>query len=96
MPLRQLATALGVDRADLRKALRDMRAGAEKNWEQRDQALAKFLADRFNLSVDDVTKALDALPHPVRPDHGGRPGPGGPGPGPGFERGPGPPPGAPA
>jgi transcriptional regulator with XRE-family HTH domain len=96
MPLRQLATALGVDRADLRKALRNMRAGAEKNWEQRDQALAKFLADRFNLSVDDVTKALDALPHPVRPDHGGRPGPGGPGPGPGFERGPGPPPGAPA
>lgn len=96
LPLRQLAAALGVDRADLRKALGQMRIGAEKNWEQRDQALAKFLADRFNLSVDDVTKALDALPHPVRPDHGGRPGPGGPGPGPGFERGPGPPPGAPA
>ena len=84
MPLRQLATALGVDRADLRKALREMRAGAEKGHEQHTQALAKFLADRFNLSADDVTKALDALPRPVRPDHGDRPGPGGPGPGPGF------------
>jgi transcriptional regulator with XRE-family HTH domain len=85
LPLRQLASALGVDRADLRKALREMRAGAEKNFEQRDAALAKFLADRFNLPVDDVTKALDALPRPVRPDHGDRPGPGGPGRGPGFE-----------
>ena len=84
MPLRQLAAALGVDRADLRKALREMRAGAEKGHEQHTQALAKFLADRFDLSADDVTKALDALPRPVRPDHGDRPGPGGPGPGPGF------------
>jgi transcriptional regulator with XRE-family HTH domain len=90
MPLRQLAAALGVDRADLRKALGGLRAGAEKNFEQHNAELAKFLADRFNLSADDVTKALDALPRPMRPDHGGRPGPGGPGPGPGFERGPGP------
>jgi transcriptional regulator with XRE-family HTH domain len=89
MPLRQLATALGVDRADLRKALREMRMGAEKGREQHNQALAEFLADRFDLAADDVTKALDALPRPVRPDHGGRPGPGGPGPGPGFG-GPGP------
>jgi len=89
MPLRELASVLGVDRADLRKALREMRAGAEKGREQHPQALAKFLADRFGLSADDVTKALDALPRPVRPDHGGRPGPGGPGPGPGFG-GPGP------
>ena len=94
MPLRQLAAALGVDRADLRKALGEMRPGAEKGREQHSQALAKFLADRFDLSVDDVTKALDALPRPVRPDHGGRPGPGGPGPGPGFAV-PGPPPGVP-
>ncbi len=84
MPLRDLASALGVDRADLRKALRDMRAGAEKGRERHNQALANFLADRFDISVEDVTKALDALPRPVRPDHGGRPGPGGPGPGPGF------------
>ena len=90
MPLRQLAAALGVDRADLRKALSGLRAGAEKNFDQHNAELAKFLADRFNLSADDVTKALDALPRPMRPDHGGRPGPGGPGPGPGFERGPGP------
>jgi Clp amino terminal domain, pathogenicity island component len=84
LPLRELATALGVDRADLRRALREMRAGAEKGHEQHTQALAKFLADRFNLSADDVTKALDALPRPVRPEHGDRPGPGGPGHGPGF------------
>jgi len=84
MPLRQLASALGVDRAELRRALGELRAGAEKNREQHGAALAKFLADRFDLSTDDVTKALDALPRPVRPDHGGRPGPGGPGPGPGF------------
>ncbi len=96
MPLRQLASALGVTRAELRKALSEMRAGAEKGREQHNQALAKFLADRFNISADDVTKALDALPRPVRPDHGGRPGPGGPGPGPGFERGPGPAFGGPA
>jgi len=95
MPLRQRAAALGVDRADLRKALGELRPGAEKGREQHTQALAKFLADRFDLSVDEVTKALDALPRPVRPDHGDRPGPGGPGPGPGFAV-PGPPPGAPA
>ena len=94
MPLRQLASALGVGRADLRKALREMRAGAEKNWEQHNQELAKFLADRFDLSADDVAKALDALPRPVRPDHGGRHGAGGRGPGPGFG-GPGPALGAP-
>ena len=95
MPLRELAAALGVDRAELRKALGEMRAGAEKNREQHSAALAKFLADRFDLSADDVTKALDALPRPVRPEHGGRPGPGGPGPGPAFAA-PGPGFGAPA
>jgi transcriptional regulator with XRE-family HTH domain len=84
MPLRELAAALGVERADLRKAVREMRAGAEKGMEQHQQALAKFLANRFDIPVGDVTKALDALPRPVRPDHGGRPGPGGPGPGPRF------------
>ena len=85
MPLRQLASALGVDRADLRKALGELRAGrGEGLGATHTRQLAKFLADRFDLSADDVAKALDALPRPVRPDHGGRPGPGGPGPGPGF------------
>jgi transcriptional regulator with XRE-family HTH domain len=84
MPLRQLAAALDVPRAELRKAFRELRMDAEKGRDQHNQALAKFLADRFDLAADDVTKALDALPRPVRPDHGGRPGPGGPGPGPGF------------
>jgi hypothetical protein len=84
MPLRQLASALDVSRAELRKALREVRAGAENGWEQHQQSLAKFLADRFELSADDVADALDELPRPVPPGHGDRPGPGGPGPGPGF------------
>ncbi len=84
MPLRQLATALGVSRAELRSALRELRAGAEDKWEEHNQALAKFLAERFDLSADDVAKALDELPRPAPPGRGGRPGPGGPGPGPGF------------
>lgn len=84
LPLRQLAAALDVSRAELRKAFRELRAGAENGWEQRNKELAAFLAERFDLSADDVASALDDLPHPVRPDHGGRPGPGGPGPGFGF------------
>jgi transcriptional regulator with XRE-family HTH domain len=79
MPLRQLASALDVTRAELREAFQDLRAGAEDRWEEHQQALAKFLADRFNLSADDVANALDALPRPVGPGHGDRPGPGGPG-----------------
>lgn len=84
LPLRQLASELGVSRADLRKAFASLRAGAEKGFEQRDQALAKFLADRFGLSAADVAKALNDLPRPPRPGHGGRLGPGGPEPGPGL------------
>lgn len=84
MPLRQLASALGVSRADLRTALRELRAGAENRWEEHNQALARFLADRFDLSTDDVANALEQLPHPVPPGRGGRHGPGGPGPGPAF------------
>jgi transcriptional regulator with XRE-family HTH domain len=84
MPLRQLASALGVTRAELRSALRELRSSAKDNWEEHHQALAKFLADRFNLSADDVSKAFDELPRPAAPGRGDRPGPGGPGPGPGF------------
>jgi transcriptional regulator with XRE-family HTH domain len=79
MPLRQLASALGVSRAELRSALRELRSSAGDKWEEHNQALAKFLADRFDLSVDDVAKALDELPRPEPPGRGGRPGPGGPG-----------------
>ena len=86
MPLRQLASALSVTRADLRSALSELRAGAENRWEEHDQALAEFLADRFDLSADDVAKALDQLPRPIPQRHGDRPGPGGPGPGPAFAR----------
>lgn len=89
MPLAQLASALDVSRAELRKAFRELRAGEEKGFKQHNQALAKFLADRFNLSADDVAKALDELPRPAPPGHG-RLGPGGPGRGaPGGPGGPG-------
>lgn len=81
MPLRQLASALNVSRAELRKALREVRAGAEKGREEHDQALAKFLADRFELGVDKVSGALSELPRPAGPGRGGRPGHGGAGPG---------------
>ena len=84
MPLRQLASALGVSRADLRAALSELRAGAENRWEEHDQALAEFLAERFDLSAHDVAKALDQLPRQIPQRHGDRPGPGGPGPGPAF------------
>jgi len=84
MPLRQLASALGVSRAELRTALRELRAGAENRWEEHNQALAKFLAERLDLSEEDVTSALEQLPRPGPPGRGGRPGPGGPGPGPAF------------
>ena len=60
MPLRQLARALGVSRADLRDAFRQLRAGAENDWKQEQQALAKFLADRFNLDLSTVQDALAA------------------------------------
>ena len=86
LPLRQLASALGVSRAELRTALRELRAGAENRFEEHQQALAEFLADRFDLAAADVSKALDELPLPIPPRHGDRPGPGGPGPGPGPPR----------
>jgi DNA-binding transcriptional MocR family regulator len=76
MPLRQLAAALGVSRTDLRDAFKELRAGMEKRFEEHQQALAKFLADRFDLSADDVAKALDELPHPAGPGPGPGPGPG--------------------
>ena len=89
-PLRKLAAALDVTRAELRKALREVRAGAQSGWEQHEAKLAAFLAERFNLDAGEVQEALADLPHP-KP--GPRPrGPGGPGfgpPGPGGPGGPG-------
>ena len=86
MPLRQLAAALGVSRAELRTALRELGPDAEDRRDEHTQALAKFLADRFDLSADDVATALEELPRPSPHERGGRPGPGGPGLGPAFGR----------
>jgi transcriptional regulator with XRE-family HTH domain len=69
MPLRQLSKSLGVSRADLRKAFAQLRAGAENDLEQEQDALAKFLADRFNLDLSKVQDALTATAPPLRSPH---------------------------
>jgi hypothetical protein len=69
MPLRQLAQRLGVSRADLRSALGKLRSAAENDWKQERQALAQFLADRFNLDVSRVQDALTAVAPPLRSPH---------------------------
>jgi hypothetical protein len=83
LPLRQLASALDVSRAELRKAFQEIRPDREDpmedRFEEHTEALAKFLAERFNLDVDKVSDALADLPRPAPPPHGVRPGPGGPG-----------------
>ena len=71
-PLRQLANALDVSRADLRAAFRELRESAANGWEQHQQELARFLADRFDLGVDEVSDALAATAPPLRSPH--RPG----------------------
>jgi hypothetical protein len=81
LPLRQLAAALDVTPAELRKAfneIRPERPKLEKEWKQHQQELAEFLAERFELDVEEVTDALADLPRPAPHPHG-RPGPGGPG-----------------
>jgi ClpA/ClpB-like protein len=91
--LRQLAAELDVTPAELRKALREVRAGADLDRQDRRDELVKFLAERFDLSEAKVDAALPrfAGPGPGGPHwHGGPGGPGGFGPGPG-----GPPPGMP-
>ena len=69
LPLRQLARALGVSRADLRDAFRELRAGVENDFKQEQQALAKFLADRFDLDLSKVQDALAAAAPPLRSPH---------------------------
>jgi hypothetical protein len=78
--LRRLATALDVSRSELRKALREARAGEDSAREDRRDALVKFLADRFGLSENEVEQALPERPGPGRHGPGGPPpfGPGGP------------------
>jgi biotin operon repressor len=74
MPLRRLAAELDVSRAQLRTALRKMRADFRPQDHRAE--LVKFLADRLGISEDKVDQAM-----PEFPGHGpGRPhGPGGPG-----------------
>jgi hypothetical protein len=84
LPLRQLASALDVSRAELRDALGEIRPDRPDHsemkacFEEHTDELAAFLAERLDLDVDDVREALADLPRPA-PPHGGRPGPGGPG-----------------
>jgi transcriptional regulator with XRE-family HTH domain len=72
MPLRQLGSALGVSRADLRAALRELRSSVMGEWEQHQKELARFLADRFNLDLNKVEDALAATAPPLSSPH--RPG----------------------
>jgi hypothetical protein len=89
-PLRELAAALDVTRAELHKALREVRAGAQSAWEQHEEKLAAFLADRFGLDAGEVEEALADMPRPTfRVGPAGPGGPGDPGPGPGGPDGPG-------
>jgi hypothetical protein len=60
--LRRLAAELDVTRAELRTALREVRAGADEAFDARIDALVTFLAERFNLSEDKVRDALPDLP----------------------------------
>ena len=81
-PLRRLAAELDVTREELRKALNEVRPDRdafEDRFEQHQQELAEFLAERLDVDVEEVSDALADLPRPAPPPHGGRPGPGGPG-----------------
>lgn len=81
-PLRRLAAELDVTRAQLRKALREVRperTDVQDRFEEHQQELEEFLAERLGLDVEKVSDALADLPRPAPHPHGGRPGPGGPG-----------------
>jgi hypothetical protein len=71
MPLRELASELGVSRADLRKALREVGQEATDRFEEHQAELARFLADRFDLDVDKVTDALGKAGPPIPFGHRG-------------------------
>jgi hypothetical protein len=59
-PFGDLAEELGVSKAELREALRELRP--EDNWKERHDELARFLAERFDLSRDEVEEALPEPP----------------------------------
>jgi hypothetical protein len=69
VPLRQLANELGVSRSELRSALRELRQSAMNGWEEHQKELAQFLADRFDLDVDEVSDALAATAPPLMSPH---------------------------
>jgi transcriptional regulator with XRE-family HTH domain len=69
LPLRQLSSALGVSRADLRRGFRELRRGAESERKRHDRELARFLADRFGLEVGKVADALAATAPPLSSPH---------------------------
>ena len=73
--LRRLAAELDVTRGELRKALGEARAGVDSPFENLQEDLAAFLAERLGISRE---KVEEALPDP--PDPGDRPrfAPGGP------------------
>jgi hypothetical protein len=73
--LRGLAAELDVTRGELRKALREARAGVDAPFEDHHDDLVTFLADRFGLSKEEVE---EALPEPPDPDERPRFAPGGP------------------
>ena len=71
VPLRELASELGVSRTDLRKALREVGKQATERVEEDQAELARFLADRFDLDVDKVTDALGKPGPPIPFGHRG-------------------------
>jgi DNA-binding MarR family transcriptional regulator len=92
-PLRELAGALDVTRAELREALRDLRAHGESKMKDHRADLVSFLAERFGVSEDKVEEALPEFPMPPdgprRPQRMKRPNGDGPPPGMGPGTGPG-------
>ena len=83
--LRRLAAELDVTRGELRKALRESRAGMDSSFGQRHEDLVTFLADRLGVSREKVEEALPEPPAlgdrprfgpggPPPPGHGGPPG----------------------
>ena len=65
--LRRLAAELDVTRGELRKALRETRAGTDSPFEERHEDLVTFLADRLGVSRERVEEALPEPPG--RGDH---------------------------
>jgi hypothetical protein len=68
-PLRGLAEELGVTRSELRDALDKIGRRSADRIEQQNDELAQFLADRLDLDVDKVRKALPKLAPGLRSGH---------------------------